>query len=158
MAAHNTKRKTDPKCPKNSSEEPASKQVEFKKLRQILDLNSTINWNIWTYCQTRLLFGATCKTCYESVQGLAVSQDWFHNYCPYNELRLRCRNCEQVISGLLFWQSNGVVHYGCLDKRRTHYKMTLIQEEGFKNMRWGFCIPKFNDKLSEMDNVECKRL
>ena len=111
---------------------------ELNKLLKVLDLNPVLNWGIWTYTMSRRLFGATCKACRDRVQGAAISQHWFHQYCPSNPLPLRCRFCAGMISGLPFWQSNGIAHYGCLDKERAYDKMTPTQEETFKALKWGF--------------------
>ena len=91
-----------------------------------------------TYKLTRKLFGATCRACHDRVQGAGIGQNWFHRYCPFNPLPQRCRFCDQLISGLLFWQSNGVAHYGCVDKKGTYEKMAPKQEETYKALKWGF--------------------
>ena len=91
-----------------------------------------------TYKLTRKLFGATCKACHDRVQAAVISQNWFHRYCPFNPSPQRCRFCDQLICGLLFWQCNGVAHYGCLDKKKAYDKMAPRQEETYKALKWGF--------------------
>ena len=120
--------------------EQGPQKAAMTELLRVLDLNLVTVWSIWSYKLARRLFGATCKACHERVQCASIGQNWFHQYCPSNplSLSLRCRFCARTISGLLFWQDNGTVHYGCVDKRKPYDKMAPAQEETFKALKWGF--------------------
>ena len=108
-----------------------------------------------TYKLARKLFGATCRACRDRVQEEEeLGQNWFHHYCTFNPLPLQCRFCKCLISGLPFWQSNGVAHYGCLDKKRAYSKMA--QEETFKDLKWGFPDSKQRRKTLEASQEAIK--
>ena len=117
--------------------EQGPQKAAMTQLLGVLDLNPVTNWSIWSYKLARWLFGATCKACHVRVQRADIGQRWFHQCCPFIPASLRCRFCAGTISGLLFWQDNGVVHYGCVDKGKAHDKMAPAQEETFMALRWG---------------------
>ena len=135
------------KAARREDRESDSEQGSLKKAKTAPNSNELLQvflqvlvevWGPKAYMWTRKLFGATCKACHDRVQAAVIGQNWFHRYCPFNPSPQRCRFCDQLISGLLFWQGNGVAHYGCLDKKRAYHRMKPEREESFKSLKWGF--------------------
>ena len=143
-------------------EDPESEQGSLKKAKTALNSNELLwvflqvlveDWGPKAYMWTRKLFGATCKACRDRVQEEAIGRRWVDEYCPFKHVLAWCRpskftarprvvplrcHCGGIISGLLFWQSNCIAHYGCLDKKRAYHRMKPEREESFKNLKWGF--------------------
>ena len=140
-------------------EDPESEQGSLKKAKTALNSNELLwvflqvlveDWGPKAYMWTRKLFGATCR---DRVQEEAIGRGWVDEYCPFKHVQAWCRpskftarprvvplrcHCGGIISGLLFWQSNCIAHYGCLDKKRAYHRMKPEREESFKNLKWGF--------------------
>ena len=111
-------------------------------LLKVLELNPAIDWRICSYEMSRLLFGATCKACHERVQSVDVGQSWFLQCSLCFPETIRCRSCLEIVRGLPFWQFNGVVHYGCLDKASAYNRLSPQQEVDFNSRMWDFQEPQ----------------
>ena len=111
----------------------------YSSLLRLLEFNAAAEFLIWEYRTARRLFGATCKACHARVQSAGIGQHWFLQHCPFNiSSPHRCRVCTEFVEGLLFWQFNGVAHYGCLNKKEAHDKMAPPEEEVYLSLQWGF--------------------
>ena len=150
------------KAARREDRESDSEQGSLKKAKTALNWNELLQvflqvlvevWGPKAYMWTRKLFGATCKACHDRVQEEAIGRRWFDHYCPFKHVQGWCRpskstacpsmvplrcHCGGIISGLLFWQSNCIAHYGCLDKKRAYHRMKPEREESFKSLKWGF--------------------
>ena len=125
----------------------SSISVKHSSLLKLLEFNTETNWRIWDYKITRKLFGATCKACYARVQRADIGLRWFLQNCSTIFLQHRCRVCAETVSGLPFWQQNGIVHYGCLHKKEAYERLAPSQEETYISVQWGFPDIHWRDEV-----------
>ena len=98
--------------------------------------NATANW--FDYKTARRLFGSACKACSESVLTAEVGKYWFTHRCSSESSRHLCRVCDTVVSGLPFWQFNGITHWGCLQEQQAYEQFTPTHQEAYLTLTWGF--------------------